>query len=167
MCAFPLGIIEPRFHLLASIDCHLLERRNLSTPSASAGALATMAPFGLPPTGASAPAPLAMFSSLQTQAQAPFAAFSLSSAAATSAGPDSDWAIPISSRRKNIQQFNELDKQKHGFLTALDGRNALVKTGLSTPLLAQIWCVLLCSALSLLSTTESTPLLLSGLVVES
>ena len=101
-----------------------------------------MAPFGLPQSGASAPAPLAsVFSSLQPQA--PAAAFSMGSspAGANSAGPDSDWAIPISSRRKNIQQFNELDKQKHGFLSALDGRNALVKTGLSMPLLAQIWCV--------------------------
>ncbi len=47
--------------------------------------------------------------------------------------------IPLAARRKYIQQFNEHDKLKHGFLTGLEGRNILLKTGLSTSLLAQIW----------------------------
>lgn len=50
-----------------------------------------------------------------------------------------EWNIPQSSKLKYTQLFNQSDGQRNGFLNGLQSRNILVKSGLSTQHLANIW----------------------------
>ncbi|GFU31057.1 intersectin-1 [Nephila pilipes] len=50
-----------------------------------------------------------------------------------------EWAVPQQSKLKFTQLFNSYDRTRTGFLTGAQARNILVNTGLSQPILAQIW----------------------------
>ncbi|CAI4224974.1 unnamed protein product [Auanema sp. JU1783] len=50
-----------------------------------------------------------------------------------------NWIIPHNHKLRYSQQFNQLDKQRVGFLSGQAGRSALGMSGLPTPLLAHIW----------------------------
>ncbi|CAD6198084.1 unnamed protein product [Caenorhabditis auriculariae] len=50
-----------------------------------------------------------------------------------------NWTIPHSNKLKYCQNFNQLDKQRLGWLSSQAARSALGLTGLSTPALAHIW----------------------------
>ncbi|CAL1275959.1 unnamed protein product [Larinioides sclopetarius] len=50
-----------------------------------------------------------------------------------------EWAVPQQSKLKFTQMFNSYDRTRTGFLTGAQARNILVNTGLSQPILAQIW----------------------------
>ncbi|KAG8194195.1 hypothetical protein JTE90_024532 [Oedothorax gibbosus] len=52
-----------------------------------------------------------------------------------------EWAISQPSRLRFTQQFNSYDRTRTGFLTGAQARNILVNTGLSQPILAQIWAL--------------------------
>ncbi|KFM70235.1 hypothetical protein X975_27218, partial [Stegodyphus mimosarum] len=55
------------------------------------------------------------------------------------APPLIEWAVPQPSKLKYTQLFNSYDRTRTGFLTGAQARNILVNTGLSQPILAQIW----------------------------
>ncbi|GFX80078.1 transposable element Tc3 transposase [Trichonephila clavipes] len=50
-----------------------------------------------------------------------------------------EWAVSQQSKLKFTQMFNSYDRTRTGFLTGAQARNILVNTGLSQPILAQIW----------------------------
>ncbi|GIY06586.1 intersectin-1 [Caerostris darwini] len=50
-----------------------------------------------------------------------------------------EWAVPQQSKLKFTQMFNSYDRTRTGFLTGAQAKNILVSTGLSQPILAQIW----------------------------
>lgn len=55
--------------------------------------------------------------------------------------PLQEWAVPHQSKLKYAQVFNTHDRLRTGFLTGAQARNVLVQTGLSQPILAQIWAL--------------------------
>ncbi|KAL1459615.1 hypothetical protein WDU94_011579 [Cyamophila willieti] len=54
-------------------------------------------------------------------------------------GPPLEWAVPHQSKLKYTQLFNTTDRTRSGFLSGPQARNIMVATGLSQPILAQIW----------------------------
>uniref|UniRef100_A0A1I7X785 Intersectin-1 n=1 Tax=Heterorhabditis bacteriophora TaxID=37862 RepID=A0A1I7X785_HETBA len=50
-----------------------------------------------------------------------------------------NWTIPYQTKLRYSQQFNQLDKQRMGFLSGSAGRSAMGMSGLPTPTLAHIW----------------------------
>ncbi|XP_054706164.1 intersectin-1-like [Uloborus diversus] len=50
-----------------------------------------------------------------------------------------EWAVSQQSKLKFTQLFNSYDRTRTGFLTGAQAKNMLVSTGLSQPVLAQIW----------------------------
>lgn len=61
-------------------------------------------------------------------------------AAATGASSTGDaWVVPLATRRKYTQHFNELDKQKRGWLNGAEARTVLMQSGLGTQQLAEVW----------------------------
>lgn len=50
-----------------------------------------------------------------------------------------EWAVPQQAKLKFTQLFNSHDRTRTGFLTGAQIKNLLVGTGLSQPVLAQIW----------------------------
>ena len=50
-----------------------------------------------------------------------------------------DWSLPIPSKNKYRQQFYNNDKQNTGIMNGVQARYILSQSGLSTPLLADIW----------------------------
>ncbi|XP_015921274.2 intersectin-1 isoform X1 [Parasteatoda tepidariorum] len=50
-----------------------------------------------------------------------------------------EWAVSQQTKLKFTQLFNSFDRTRTGFLTGAQAKNVLVSTGLSQPILAQIW----------------------------
>lgn len=50
-----------------------------------------------------------------------------------------EWNIPQASKLKYTQLFNQSDGNRNGYLTGIQARNILVKSGLSNQHLANIW----------------------------
>lgn len=50
-----------------------------------------------------------------------------------------DWALPHNSKLKYSQTFNNIDKNRTGFLSGVHARNVLSQYGLPNTVLAQIW----------------------------
>lgn len=57
--------------------------------------------------------------------------------------PLTEWAVPQQSKLKYTQLFNSQDRTRTGFLTGAQVKNILIGTGLSQPVLAQIWYLFL------------------------
>jgi hypothetical protein len=53
--------------------------------------------------------------------------------------PVVDWPVPQPSKLKYTQIFNQVDKNKTGFLTGMQARQLLVQTGLNQTILAKVW----------------------------
>lgn len=49
------------------------------------------------------------------------------------------WEMTTAERRRHVFEFDTLDRQKTGYLSAEAGRQVLVKSGLDPAVLAQIW----------------------------
>lgn len=57
--------------------------------------------------------------------------------------PLTEWAVPQQAKLKYTQLFNSQDRTRTGFLTGAQVKNILIGTGLSQPVLAQIWYLFL------------------------